>query len=154
MSIQNVNIGVRAIILDNHRVLMVKHLEGDKEFYVFPGGGLENNESIAEAAKREVSKETQINVKGKKIIYFREFVGESKYGAEFYVLCEALDHTDIKLGVDPEKSDNEKVLIAVEWVNIDKLSEITWYPEELKQRFKSDVLTGFKEFDHLGVIKI
>jgi len=51
---------VRAIILKDKKILMV-FLEKTKE-YKFPGGGVEENEIIEEALKREVLEEVGYNV--------------------------------------------------------------------------------------------
>ena len=51
---------VRAIITNNNKILMV-HLEKTNE-YKFPGGGIEPNETINEALKREVLEEIGYNV--------------------------------------------------------------------------------------------
>ncbi len=48
---------VRAILISpNNKVLMMKILSPDtnKSFWITPGGGLENNESIVNAIKREL----------------------------------------------------------------------------------------------------
>lgn len=152
-TIQNIKIGVRAIIVQDDKILMVKHLEQEKEFYIFPGGGLEKNESIFKAVEREVSEETNIKVKPEKLIYFREFVETKSYGAEFYILCSLVNGEDkISLGADPEK--NEPVLVGTEWVTIEKLSELVWYPEELHGHFLNDYKNNFKDFRNLGTIDL
>jgi len=51
---------VRAIILRENEILMV--FLGKTQEYKFPGGGIEVNESIEEALKREVSEEIGYNV--------------------------------------------------------------------------------------------
>jgi 8-oxo-dGTP pyrophosphatase MutT (NUDIX family) len=51
---------VRAIILRENNILMV--LLGKTNEYKFPGGGIEENEEIEEALKREVLEETGCNV--------------------------------------------------------------------------------------------
>ncbi|WP_230500347.1 NUDIX hydrolase [Sutcliffiella rhizosphaerae] len=46
---------VRAVIIQNDKILMVQSNIGD---YKFPGGGVEINESHEEAIMREVAEET------------------------------------------------------------------------------------------------
>ena len=49
----NIKLGVRAIIQTRKGLIMVEHKEGgDKNFLIFPGGGIESGESIFNAAKR------------------------------------------------------------------------------------------------------
>lgn len=48
-------VAIRAIILKDDKILMVKSNTGD---YKFPGGGVENGESPEETLRREVTEET------------------------------------------------------------------------------------------------
>jgi 8-oxo-dGTP pyrophosphatase MutT (NUDIX family) len=48
-------VAVRAIIIENNHILLVKSNRGD---FKFPGGGIEKNESHEECLKREVREET------------------------------------------------------------------------------------------------
>lgn len=63
---------VRAIIHLNHKLLMIASSVGDVKF---PGGGIEANESILDALKREVLEETgyQVTSIGKHVGYIEEF---------------------------------------------------------------------------------
>lgn len=150
---QNVKLGVRAVIIQDNKILMVKHLENNQEFYIFPGGGLEKNESIFGTAEREVKEETNVQVKAEKLIYYRKFVGPESYGAEFYILCSLVNKTDeISLGIDPEKS--EPVLVGTEWVEIKKMSDFVWYPEELRTILVADYENKFKDFRYLGTVNL
>lgn len=48
--------GVRIILRDQDRILLVKHPYDT--YWVFPGGGIDKNESPEHAARREISEET------------------------------------------------------------------------------------------------
>jgi len=50
-----------AIIRDNH-ILMVRVVNGMKDFWTLPGGGLENSETYEEAVVREVLEEINLKV--------------------------------------------------------------------------------------------
>ena len=60
------NIRVRGIVVENDQLLLIKRvkMENDKEniYYVFPGGGLEDGETLEEGVKREVLEELGIDV--------------------------------------------------------------------------------------------
>jgi 8-oxo-dGTP pyrophosphatase MutT (NUDIX family) len=45
---------VRAVIIDNHKILMAYLVKTGE--YKFPGGGVEENETSEEALKREIDK--------------------------------------------------------------------------------------------------
>jgi ADP-ribose pyrophosphatase YjhB (NUDIX family) len=86
-------VAVRAVIIKDNDILMVKTNKGD---YKFPGGGVSKNENFEEALKREVLEETGfkiINIKEKfgiideikKDIFEKEAVFEMK---SIYYLCD------------------------------------------------------------------
>ena len=60
------NIRVRGIVIENNQLLLIKRVkrENNKEniYYVFPGGGLEDGETLEEGVKREVLEELGIDV--------------------------------------------------------------------------------------------
>lgn len=57
-----IRIGVYGIYIKDNHILMVKTIDGDREIYNFPGGGLENNETLAYCLQRECQEELGCNV--------------------------------------------------------------------------------------------
>lgn len=79
---------VAAIIIKDSKILLLRRLKDGLEYFVFPGGGVEDDESLEEAAKREIKEELgidivldrlafQLNNRGDKESYFlvKEFSG-------------------------------------------------------------------------------
>lgn len=54
-------IGVRAILIKNNEILLVKHTYSDQWF--LPGGGLKKGEKLENAIKRELNEELGVEVK-------------------------------------------------------------------------------------------
>lgn len=145
----NTKLGVRAIIFDDRGIVMVEHNEENRgRFLIFPGGGIEQNESIFEATQREVKEETGLDVVANKFAYIRETKMGDARGIEFYVLCSSAGG-EMKLGHDPEKS--QQVLEAVMLLSADDLNNRQdWYPEELREVLPQDIKDGFPSFRYLG----
>ena len=59
-------VAVRAIIVKNKKVLLLHRR--DYDLWELPGGGMDNNETIKHAIKREVKEETNLTVKPLKLI--------------------------------------------------------------------------------------
>ena len=62
-------VSVRNIIFFGDEVALMHRLKTDKEYYIFPGGGLERDETFEECAKREVQEEFGIKIEPIKQIY-------------------------------------------------------------------------------------
>ncbi len=65
--VKRMTIGVRAILIDGDKVLLVKHsyIPG----WHFPGGGVDKGETIEEGMRREVFEETGYRVNGAPVVY-------------------------------------------------------------------------------------
>jgi 8-oxo-dGTP diphosphatase len=92
-------IGVRALIVHEGAVLLIRHRHG-RPLWVLPGGGVERNERLAEAARREAREETGAAVRVDQLlgVYDRFGGGVSNYIAVF--ICTALNDDQWK-GGDP-----------------------------------------------------
>ena len=82
-------IGVRALIVRDGTVLLIRHRSG-KQPWALPGGGVERNERLAEAARREAREETGVPIRIERLlgVYERFGDGISNYIAVF--VCTAL----------------------------------------------------------------
>ena len=109
------------------------------EYYDFPGGGLEGEESMYEATEREFFEELGIKVKAKEELYFKEV---SETLDEYVFLCEYVSG-NFGTGDGPEFSNNpdykdrgdySPVLIAPE-----DIKNIPLVPIEFKQQLIQDI---------------
>ena len=58
-----VRICVRGILIEEGKLLVIHRIKNDLEYYVIPGGGVEDNETMIQALKREILEEVGINIK-------------------------------------------------------------------------------------------
>lgn len=66
-------IGVGVLVWKNKKLLLGKRLNKDRSYcWQFPGGHLENNESIVECAQREVLEETGLKIKQSRHLGFTD----------------------------------------------------------------------------------
>ncbi|WP_020062551.1 NUDIX hydrolase [Bacillus sp. 123MFChir2] len=131
---------VRAIIMQDNKILLVHSNLGD---YIFPGGGIEKNESHAEGLMREVAEETgYLNcvIKNKMGVVVERYVDEYDENAIFqmtshYYSCEVngektaqkLEGYELEQGYTPQWvklndaiNQNEKVMTQCEknwWIH-------------------------------------
>ncbi|MDA1279192.1 MAG: NUDIX domain-containing protein [Chloroflexi bacterium] len=55
-------IGARGVVLVDGKILLLRYERGEETLYLFPGGGHEPGETLAENARREVLEETGLDV--------------------------------------------------------------------------------------------
>src|SRR5688572_2850561 len=88
---KRLTVGVRAVLLDDRKVLLIKHtyLPG----WQFPGGGVEPGETAEQAAAREVLEETGYAVSGRPALhglYLNRIAGGARDHVAVYVWREFL----------------------------------------------------------------
>lgn len=54
---------VRGILIKNGKLLVIHRIKNNYEYYVIPGGGIENQETMTQALKRELLEEVGIQIK-------------------------------------------------------------------------------------------
>lgn len=68
-------VSARAVVLNTRaEILLVRHRDQKREFYVLPGGRVEPGETSAEAVRREVLEETGLSVRIGELRWVREYL--------------------------------------------------------------------------------
>lgn len=108
------------------------------EYYTFPGGGLEENETLEEGVAREVLEEFGIIVNVKEKLYYR-IINEER--DEYLYKCEYVSG-EFGKGTGPEFSGDPKYIdrgnYIPEIVPKDKIKTIRIVPEEFKEKLIID----------------
>jgi 8-oxo-dGTP diphosphatase len=127
---------VRAIIVEGRKILLIKRTFPDHVYWVFPGGGAEDGETVIDALKRECLEELGVTVEVtslfmKKISEKEETKGEMEY---FYIAS----ITDGKFGnaSGPEyKTDSHyKGTYELVWEDISKIKDIDLRPNDVRDK--------------------
>ena len=73
----------RVVIVEEGRVALIERVRGGRRYFLFPGGGVEGDESPAEAAVREAREELGVEVALEGLLYAETFAGTelSYFGA-------------------------------------------------------------------------
>jgi len=123
---------VCAIIIKDNKILLMRRIKDGQEYFVFPGGGIKENESEEDAVIREIKEKLSLNAKIDKLAFQIENRGQE----ELYFLIKEFSGTP-KLG-DPEKDRmNDNNQYYPEWIDLDTASNLpNFYPEEARQKIK------------------
>jgi 8-oxo-dGTP diphosphatase len=122
---------VSAIIIDKGKILLIHRLKGDDEYYVLPGGSVEEKETNSEALIREIKEETGLDIVIDKELYK---VNNNYDARTQHILLAKSVNGRLTLG-EPELSrqskDNKYIL---EWHDIAELKNLKIFPEEIKEK--------------------
>ncbi len=112
------------------------------EYYVFPGGGLEDNETLEEATKREVLEEFGIDVIVEEQLFYREI---REYLKEYIFKCKYISGK-LGTGNGPEFSGDAKYInrgkYIPEIIKKEEIKNIRLLPEELKKQLVDKIEKG------------
>lgn len=127
----NQRIRASAIIIKDKKILLIHRFNKGREYYVFPGGGIEENESPEEAVIREVMEETSLKMTSCKLV-FEDFNTYSN-GNSLFFSCQTEDGTPILAG--PESTyQSEENQFLLEWHNLKEVNNLNLVPESAKQK--------------------
>lgn len=71
---------VSAIIISNNKILLIHRKKEGREYWVFPGGGVEEGETNEQALIREVKEETNLDVTGVKSAFDNFYYCDVEFG--------------------------------------------------------------------------
>ena len=129
-------ISVRGILIQDDQLLVIHRIKGDREYYVIPGGGVEDNETLIQALKREMLEEVgiQVDVLNEQPIYTYHDQDSIQY---FYVVSYVSGEYGTGTGPEFEKqvSTNQYLL---EFISFKDIKNICLVPEFLKEKLLKD----------------
>lgn len=139
---------VKAVIIREGHILLTVNYDGKKTLYLLPGGGQEPEETMEQALQRECLEEIGTAVDVGDMLWVREFFGSRYDWPEFHGLhqVEFMFACELDAEAVPHMgAEGDTWQTGVEWVPLDDLAGIVFYPEALKPllvRYAKDGQTG------------
>jgi 8-oxo-dGTP diphosphatase len=109
----------QCIVYRENKLLMAKHRDQGVEWWCLPGGGVENGETPAEAALRELYEEC--SVEGA-IVRQTSYLDFGPGGTAYTFLVDIGDQ-EVSLGSDPEFQEDNQALVDVQWLALHEIPE-------------------------------
>lgn len=125
-----------------HRVGVIKRKDY-QEYYTFPGGGLEENETLEQGVIREIKEEFGIDVEVVKKLY--EMNSEKFNQKEYFFLCK-YEGGKFGTGDGPEYNNDPKYIdsgkFIPEIIKKENVKTLLLLPTEIRDKFVEDIEKG------------
>lgn len=133
--------GVSALIVNKKQEFLLVNLESfEPRFFAIPGGGLENNESLEDAAYREIEEEVGINKKslefigqGEEPLQFKFKTIKLNRDGEVYEGSERYFFGFRFIGNDDEIKLQESEIRSYKWVSFNDLKDYLLFDNQLEE---------------------
>ena len=127
----------RAVILHDRKILLIHRFNERKEYYVLPGGHVEEGESEEHVLLREVEEETGLDAKiNKKLWTLEKPSDKSKH--HFFLVTKITGR--LKLGCPEAKRNSEHNKYILEWHDLNKITDLRILPESAKEKLIEEFL--------------
>ena len=133
----------KAIIVQDGRLLVLKMVDREGDFYILPGGGQRHGEPLTGALRRECLEEIGTSVRIGRLRLMREYIGRNhefsehdadSHQIEFMFECELDAGTAPRVGHRPDESQ-----VGVVWLPISELEDRRLYPKVLRTIIKKGI---------------
>jgi 8-oxo-dGTP pyrophosphatase MutT (NUDIX family) len=128
---------VRAVIVENGSLLLVHRIKKERDYYVFPGGGVEDGETDKEALVREAMEELGVAVEvGNQFAVCEPDPSGGENQTQIFYECR-ITGGKLGTGTGPEfqPENSYRGTYAFEWVPCAELGDRAVFPEEVKRLF-------------------
>lgn len=121
------------IIIQNNRILLMHRFYEGIEYYVFPGGGVEEGESPEDGVIRELKEEFCIDIKIDKKIFELLNTHRNRTRKEYFYFVTEFAGTPALGGEELEKM-NDSDQYEPAWVDLEKIKDLPVMPEAARKK--------------------
>ena len=124
-----VRVSAKGLVIRNGCMAAIKISDGNEEWFIMPGGGMEGEELLPQAVEREIAEELGIKVSCGELLFVIEGLhGEKFHRIDMVFACEyAGEIENAALHGDTNQ-------VGVEWLDITRLNTLPLYPSKLRRQ--------------------
>ncbi len=122
----------RVILIQDGKIALIRRVKNEAEYYVVPGGGIEDGETAEQTAIREGKEELGLEVSIDRLIHIDEW-----HGVHHFFLVKSLSGV-FGTGTGPEFYNHaeEKGIYEPVWMDLEKVHEIELRPSSILQKLR------------------
>jgi len=137
--VKHIRSAARAVIICDGCLLATKMRDQGGVYYILPGGGQLPGETMENTVIRECLEEVGVKVKVNRLLYVREYIGKNHNFSKRHAAFHQIEHVFQCEVEDPTKacpgSETDNHQIGVNWLSLEALPKIRFYPEAIKDCF-------------------
>lgn len=149
---EDIRVSAKAIIIKDNKLLVAVKKDIGGLFYTVPGGGQNHSETLQEALIRECREEISVEVRMKRLLFIRDYIGENhefpEHAARKVHHLEIMFEAEIISGTPANGNEPDIGQLGVEWLPLSELESYRLYPNALKVHLKN--FSEFKDALYLG----
>lgn len=133
---------VRAIIIEDDKVLVMYRNKYGSEYFTLVGGKAADDETAEYALVREVKEETGMDVTAAQLMFIEDH--PEPYNQQYIYLCEVAPHADVAVQGTSEEGQMNRIDINVhtpQWVRIVAFSGLPFRTPKLQ----AAIIEGFRK---------
>ncbi len=119
------------IILRDDEVLLIDRRRNGRSYFVIPGGGVEEGESLAQAARREAKEETSLDVELGPLLYARLWNNGDFGQMEYAFLVTGFEGTPLLCDPEILAKQSEDNIYQLQWIPLAELDGHPIYPNPI-----------------------
>lgn len=116
-------IRVAPIIVQDGALLLVRHVKGERTYWLLPGGGVEYGEPLEKACIREAKEETGLDIAIDRLVAINDSIPPDRHRHVVNIYFTAhITGGELALGADWN-------LAELRWVALEELAALEFYPD-------------------------
>lgn len=116
-------IRVAPVIIQDGALLLVRHVKGERTYWLLPGGGVEYGESLEEACVREAKEETGLDIAVDRLIAVNDSIPPDRHRHVVNIYFTAhITGGEMTIGQDWN-------LAELRWVPLNDVPTLEFYPD-------------------------